>query len=70
MAMQYGMAGARDNSSTFIKECRSVHVATTFWTASKTGKVTWTYTDSDHFVITQRYWSSRADDDKPIPYSL
>ena len=45
-AMRYGMAGARDNSSIFLKS-----VATTSWTASKSGKVTGTRTD-DNFVIT------------------
>ena len=38
----------------------SKSVATTSWTASKSGKVTQTYTDrSDHS-------DTRADDDKPI----
>ena len=45
--MRYGIAGAQDNSSTFIDECGSV--ATTSWTTSKSEKVTQTYIDGDHF---------------------
>ena len=58
MATWYGMAGARDNSSTFIEEFGSV--ATTSWTASKSGKVVQTYIDGDHFAITQSHSDTGA----------
>jgi hypothetical protein len=41
--MRYGMAGARDNSSTFIEES-GYHIL-------NNGKVTGIYTDGDNFAI-------------------
>ena len=57
------MAGARDNSSTFIEKCGSV--ATTSLTAPKSGKVIRTYTDGDHFAIAQTA-TLELQSDKPI----
>ena len=62
--MRYGTAGARDNSSIFIKECGSV--ATISWTTSKSGKVTQTYVYRRQSFLRQRHLSSRADDNIPI----
>jgi hypothetical protein len=45
------MVGARDNSSTFIEEC-GYHILDSI-AAFKSGKVTRTYTDGDHFAIAQ-----------------